>query len=73
MLTGAFQQNGLMPLEFVLLLVYALLMVWVSMSFWTATLGFLTLTFGGDAKSLARRPLELALEQESSPLRTADI
>lgn len=73
MLTSAFQQNGLMPLELGLLVLYALLMVWVSMSFWTATLGFLTLTFGGDAKSLAHRPSEPALEQDPSPQRTAVI
>lgn len=71
MLTSAFQQNGLTPLELALLLVYTLLMVWVSMSFWTATLGFLTLVFGGDAKSLACRPSQAALEQDPSPLRTA--
>lgn len=73
MLTSAFLQNGLMPLELALLLVYALLMVWISLSFWTATLGFLTLAFGGGTKRFARSSSKPALEQDASPLRTAVI
>ncbi|GAB6067388.1 hypothetical protein JCM13664_07060 [Methylothermus subterraneus] len=72
MLQSAFQQNGLTPLELGLLVLYALLMVWISLSFWTATLGFLTLLFGGDAKALARR-LPQAPATERAPWRTAVI
>jgi membrane glycosyltransferase len=73
LLTGAFQQNGLTPLELALLLVYALLMVWISLSFWTAALGFLVLLFGGDRVSLARRSSQAVVERDLAPLRTAVI
>ena len=54
MITSAFLQNGLTPTELLLLLLYALLILWISTSFWTATLGFWVLLFGGDSLSIGR-------------------
>lgn len=56
MITSAFLQNGLTPTELVLLVLYTLLILWVSTSFWTATLGFWVLLFGGDRISIGRLP-----------------
>ncbi|MDF9393232.1 MULTISPECIES: glucans biosynthesis glucosyltransferase MdoH [Methylococcus] len=71
MITSAFQQNGLTPQELVLLLLYSLLILWISTSFWTATIGFLVLLFGGDSKSISRLPPMASLEPAATPLRTA--
>ncbi len=60
MITSAFQQNGLTPTELLLLLLYTLLILWVSTSFWTATLGFWVLLRGGDRYSIGRMPPEAA-------------
>ena len=54
MITSAFQQNGVTPTELVLLVLYTLLILWVSTSFWTATLGFWVLLWGGDHYSIGR-------------------
>lgn len=43
LLSVAFQSDGLTPLELALLVLYAVLMLWISASFWTATIGFLSL------------------------------
>jgi len=56
MITSAFFQNGLTPQEIVLLVLYTLLILWVSTSFWTATLGFWVLLLGGDRNSIGRMP-----------------
>jgi len=53
MITSAFLQNGITPTELVLLILYTLLILWVSTSFWTATLGFWVLLRGGDNASMA--------------------
>jgi membrane glycosyltransferase len=71
MIASAFQQNGLTPQELVLLFLYTLLILWISTSFWTATLGFLVLLFGGDSKSIGRLPSSISESPDSSPLRTA--
>jgi len=71
MITSAFQQNGLTPQELVLLLLYTLLILWISTSFWTATIGFLVLLFGGDGQSIGRLPPMASPEPEATPLRTA--
>ncbi|MCK7582504.1 MAG: hypothetical protein MZV65_47610 [Chromatiales bacterium] len=36
----AFHGKGLSPMEFLLLLLYAILFSWICMSFWTAFVGF---------------------------------
>lgn len=56
MITSAFLQNGITPTELLLLILYALLILWVSTSFWTATLGFWVLLRGGDRYSIGRMP-----------------
>lgn len=71
MITSAFQQNGLTPQELVLLLLYTLLILWISTSFWTATIGFLVLLFGGDSQSISRLPPLAALEPDTTPSRIA--
>lgn len=71
MITSAFQQNGITPQEFVLLLLYTLLILWISTSFWTATLGFWTLLWGGDKRSIGRIPPTATGEPDPSPKRTA--
>ena len=54
MITSAFLQNGITPTELLLLVLYTLLILWVSTSFWTATLGFWALLRGGDRLSIGR-------------------
>jgi len=72
MITSAFFQNGLTPQEIVLLVLYTLLILWVSNSFWTAILGFWILLLGGDRKSIGRiPPRREAQEADKSPKRTA--
>ena len=41
LLSGSVQQEGLSPLEFVLILLYAVLFAWICAAFWTAFLGFI--------------------------------
>lgn len=67
MITSAFQQNGITPLELVLLLLYTLLILWIATSFWTATLGFVTLLFGGDRRSITRLPAMTVVSRQSDP------
>jgi membrane glycosyltransferase len=40
LLTAAIQDGGITPLELALLILYAILMLWINASFWTAALGF---------------------------------
>lgn len=69
MITSAFLQNGLTPTELLLLILYALLILWISTSFWTATLGFWVLLWGGDQQSIGRiKPSTLP---EDAPLGKA--
>jgi membrane glycosyltransferase len=64
MITSAFMQNGITPQEVVLLLLYTLLILWISTSFWTATLGFWCLLWGGDKRSISRLPARTGGEPE---------
>ncbi|NCC29516.1 MAG: glucans biosynthesis glucosyltransferase MdoH, partial [Gammaproteobacteria bacterium] len=43
LLSGVFQEGGVTPLELALLLLYAILILWISASFWTAAIGFVRL------------------------------
>ena len=70
MITSAFLQNGLTPTELVLLVLYTLLILWISTSFWTATLGFWVLLLGGDRLSIGRLPAD-PQAQERAPGKTA--
>jgi membrane glycosyltransferase len=71
MITSAFQQNGITPQEIGLLILYTLLILWVSTSFWTATLGFWCLLTGGDSRSLDRLTPTRTDTDDPSPPRTA--
>jgi membrane glycosyltransferase len=53
LLAWAFIDNGLTPLELALLVLYAILILWISASFWTATIGFVMLLTGRDSYSIA--------------------
>ncbi|QBQ55703.1 glucans biosynthesis glucosyltransferase MdoH [Nitrosococcus wardiae] len=53
LLTGVFQKNGITPLESLLLLLYMLLILWISASFWTAILGFWNLLGKRDHPSIS--------------------
>jgi membrane glycosyltransferase len=41
LLTSVYQKDGLSPLEISLLVLYAVLIAWISFSFWAATIGFI--------------------------------
>lgn len=71
MITSAFLQNGITPQEIVLLILYALLILWISQSFWTATLGFWSLLWGGDKRSIGRLPPSAHGKSDPAPKRTA--
>lgn len=43
LLSAAIQDGGTTPLELLLLILYAILMLWINASFWTATMGFVRL------------------------------
>ncbi|MGQ9830587.1 MAG: glucans biosynthesis glucosyltransferase MdoH [Thermochromatium sp.] len=47
LLSAAIQDGGVSMLELGLLILYAILMLWISASFWTAAIGFLKLMFQG--------------------------
>ncbi|BBL76687.1 glucans biosynthesis glucosyltransferase MdoH [Methylomagnum ishizawai] len=71
MITSAFQPNGITPQELVLLFLYTLLILWISTSFWTATLGFWCLLWGGDKRGIGRVPPTATGQPDPSPKRTA--
>ncbi len=71
MITSAFQQNGITPQELGLLILYTLLILWVSTSFWTATLGFWCLLTGGDSRTISRLDPTRTGNEEPGPFRTA--
>lgn len=71
MITSAFLQNGLTPTELILLVLYTLLILWISTSFWTATLGFLVLLLGGDRRALARLKARSAKTPGASAAKAA--
>lgn len=51
LLSGVFQSQGFRPLELFLLVLYTILFLWLSMSFWTAAMGFWILLWGRDRYS----------------------
>jgi membrane glycosyltransferase len=71
MIASAFQQNGITPQEVLLLLLYTLLILWISTSFWTAALGFWCLLRGGDQRSIGRAAPTSAGHEETAPRLTA--
>lgn len=72
MIASAFHQNGITPQEVGLLFLYTLLIVWISTSFWTATLGFWCLLWKGDRYAISRIPsTSHSQSHDTSPKRTA--
>ncbi|NVZ11072.1 glucans biosynthesis glucosyltransferase MdoH [Allochromatium humboldtianum] len=71
LLSSAIQDGGLSTLELVLLILYTILMLWISASFWTAAIGFLVLAFqdrGGEGAESASEPTASA---ETGAFKTA--
>lgn len=59
LLSGSMQQGGLSPMEFLLVLLYAVLFAWICTAFWTAFIGFIIRFFRIDRFDLdleASRP-----------------
>lgn len=55
LLSGVYQTHGIRPLELLLLVLYTILFLWLSLSFWTAALGFWVTLIRRDDHSIARR------------------
>ncbi len=71
LLSAAIQDGGITPLELVLLILYAVLILWVAASFWTAVMGFARLLrrgAGTDPITPAAPPNE---KETGEPFRTA--
>lgn len=58
LLSGVFQKDGITPLEGLLILLYTLLILWVSTSFWTAIVGLWSLLQRGDRRLIPSSPLQ---------------
>jgi membrane glycosyltransferase len=54
LLTSVYQKDGLSPLEIGLLLLYTVLIGWISFSFWAATIGFFIQYLGWDKYAISR-------------------
>ena len=66
LLGAAYASGGLTPLKLLLLVLYAILIMWIAVSFWAATLGFWVLFLRYDY--FARR--RAAVLQQAAPLPT---
>ncbi|WP_295387565.1 glucans biosynthesis glucosyltransferase MdoH [uncultured Thiodictyon sp.] len=72
LLSVAFQDGGTQPLELVMLILYAILTLWISASFWTATIGFAILLTGRDRYAIATADTrDPAKDAPSAPFKTA--
>lgn len=72
LLSVAFQDGGTRPFELVMLGLYFILTLWISASFWTATIGFTILMTGRDHYSIANADTRgAAKEVPSGPFKTA--
>jgi membrane glycosyltransferase len=54
LMSGVLPYHGQQPLEFVILVLFAILFTWVSMGFWTALAGFFVLMRRGDPYAISR-------------------
>ncbi len=71
LLSAAIQDDGTTPLELVLLILYAILILWISASFWTAVMGFVRLMRRHRTETEIA-PAAPATERESGePFKTA--
>lgn len=71
LLTGVFQKDGVTPLESLLLLLYMLLILWISASFWTAILGFWSLLRKENRSSISTQTLKKKRSTKASLAKTA--
>jgi membrane glycosyltransferase len=65
LLHAAYASDGLTPLEILLLLLYAILIMWIATSFWSATMGFWLLLTRYDY--FARRRYRIAKDSDPLP------
>ena len=70
LMASAFHSNGLSPMEFLLLLLYAILFSWICVSFWTAFMGFIAILLGRDRWAISRQTGTLP-DPATPPGRTA--
>ena len=72
LLSVAFQDGGTQPHELVMLGLYAILTLWISASFWTATIGFAMLLTGRDHYAIARADTRAKAQgNRRGPFKTA--
>jgi membrane glycosyltransferase len=65
LLTSVYQKDGLSPLEIGLLLLYAVLIGWISFSFWAACIGFFIRLSGRDRYAVSQTASHALLPQEA--------
>lgn len=70
LLVSVFQTDGFSPMELLLLVLYTILISWISLSFWSALMGFFVLLFGRDRWAISRQPLTPP-DPAAPPPRTA--
>ena len=72
LLTVAFQDGGIRFFELIMLVLYFILTLWISVSFWTAAAGFALLVTGRDRFSIATADTRAAFpDAPSGPFKTA--
>ena len=71
LLYAAIQDGGITPLELALLVLYAILMLWINASFWTATIGFARLVKRQVREVFAQGPAPANADEAIGPFRTA--
>jgi membrane glycosyltransferase len=71
LLSAAIQDGGVTPLELVLLLLYAVLMLWINASFWTAAIGFVRLLRRPDPPGESAEEAAAPMEEADVPFKTA--
>lgn len=71
LLTAAIQDGGITPLELALLILYAILMLWINASFWTAALGFVRLLRHQNDADTFGEAAPASPDESEGPFKTA--
>jgi membrane glycosyltransferase len=71
LLSAAIQDGGVTPLELALLILYAILMLWITASFWTAALGFVRIMRRLSRASPVADDAQAGAENAGEPFKTA--
>jgi membrane glycosyltransferase len=72
LLTSVFQEGGITPLEIALLVLYMILILWISASFWTAAIGFIRLLLRDDGPATNDTPARASVAQaQDASFKTA--